>query len=314
MALDEVLTALELNGGWDSVAHVYRIKTAHGTAVVSPGSMFLKLGENFQPINHQPRFIDGKLRVSEEFVTQQLAPLLGEQIYYRNLDPPSKLAEPSQGTLDQLFAFLLRKKQPLEGRRSWALAIDPGHGGEDPGALGLAGSKEKDVVLAVSSQLERLVKMRQEGLVRMTRDGDYGLDLTSRLELAAAAKVDVLLSLHAQAAVSPGPRGIALFVRPDADIAGAERALGKSESLLLAMELSHSLQDAGYSVLGIYQAPVLPLGRGDLPRVLVEIGYLTNSDDHTALQDPASHKSLAKTLFSGLRAFADQQEVRSNAK
>ncbi|MGD9343373.1 MAG: hypothetical protein PVJ25_05010, partial [Desulfuromonadales bacterium] len=60
VSIDDVLTALELEGAWDSVAHVYVIRTAHGRAIISPGSQFLKIGDNFIPISHRPRFIDGK--------------------------------------------------------------------------------------------------------------------------------------------------------------------------------------------------------------------------------------------------------------
>jgi len=84
LSIDDVLEALELEGTWDSVAHIYVIRTPHGRAVISPGSQFLKIGDNFIPISHRPRFIDGKLRVSEVFLLRQLAPLLSEPIYYRN--------------------------------------------------------------------------------------------------------------------------------------------------------------------------------------------------------------------------------------
>ena len=63
VSIDDVLAALELEGAWDSVAHVYLIRTPHGRAIISPGSQFLKLGDNFIPIAHRPRFLDGKLRV-----------------------------------------------------------------------------------------------------------------------------------------------------------------------------------------------------------------------------------------------------------
>ena len=89
VAIDDVMAALELEGEWNSVAHVYKIRTQHGRAIISPGSQFLKLGDNFIPIAHRPRFIDGKLRVSEVFLLRQLAPLLTRPIHYRNHNPPA---------------------------------------------------------------------------------------------------------------------------------------------------------------------------------------------------------------------------------
>jgi len=74
ISIDDALGALDLEGSWDSVAHVYVIRTPHGRAIISPGSQFLKIGDNFIPISHRPRFIDGKLRVSEIFLLRQLAP------------------------------------------------------------------------------------------------------------------------------------------------------------------------------------------------------------------------------------------------
>lgn len=301
VAIDDVLAALKLEGEWDSVAHVYAIRTPHGQAVLSPGSQFLRLGDNFIPIAHRPRFIDSKLRVSEVFLLRQLAPLLAEPIYYRNHNPP----EPTEGKdpLDRLFAFLLRKKEPLAGSSKRVVSIDPGHGGEDSGALGLNGSKEKVVTLAVGQSLEKLLKMRQDAPVVMTRDGDYALDMERRLAIVAEGQADVMISLHAQAFFAAKASGVNLYIQPqtERDVPGG--VIVDNSSLKLAEIIRKKLKDNGFDVHGIKELPVYPLGRGDLPRVMVEMGSLTNAIDLAMLEDPIRQQDFARALFDGLQAF-----------
>lgn len=303
ISIDDVLSALELEGEWNSVAHVYAIRTPHGRAIISPGSQFLKLGDNFIPITHRPRFIDGKLQVSEVFLLRQLVPLLARPIYYRNHNPP--IATQSEDPLDRLFAFLLRKKEPVADGSKWVVSIDPGHGGDDSGALGLNGSKEKAVTLAVGQRLEKLLKMHQDAPVVLTRDGDYALDMENRLEVVAEGQADVMLSLHAQAFFSAETSGVNLYVQPQTERDVSDGVVVENSSLKLAEILQQKLADNGFDVHGIKELPVYPLGRGDLPRVLVEMGSLTNAVDLARLQDPTRQQDFARALFDGLQAFFD---------
>lgn len=310
IAIDDVLTALELEGEWDSVAHVFRIRTRHGWAVISPGSQFLKVGDNFVPISHRPQFIDSKLRVSEDFLLNQLAPLLAGPIRYLNSNP----SEPSddEDPLDRLFAFLLRR-QPQTGDSSQRIvAIDPAHGGIDNGAIGLEGKKEKVVTLEVAQRLERLLKMHQDAPVVMTRDADYALDAEARLQTIAQSGADVLLSLHAQSFAGPHARGVMLFVQ-SASGRDTPQGLGETDaSRRLAEALGRTLKTAGFHVAGIAEHTVLPLGRGDLPRVLVEMGALSNPDDLRILSDPTRQQDLARALFDGLQAFLKDDKESIN--
>ncbi len=301
ISIDDVLNALELEGTWDSVAHVYVIRTPHGRAIISPGSQFLKIGDNFIPISHRPRFIDGKLRVSEVFLLSQLAPLLTEPIYYRNHNPPAPTG--GEDPLDRLFAFLLRKKEPVADGSKWVVSIDPAHGGEDSGSLGSDGSKEKDLSLAVSQRLEKLLKMHQDAPVVMTRDGDYALDLDRRLEIVAEGQADVLLSLHAGAFFSPEASGVNLYVQPQTERDVPDGVIQENSSMKFAEILRQELKRKGFAVHQVKELPVYPLGRGDLPRVLVEMGSLTNGVDLITLQDPARQQDFARALFEGLQAF-----------
>lgn len=301
VAIDDVLSALELQGDWDSVAHVYKIKTPHGSAVISPGSQFLKIGENFIPISHRPRFIDGKLRISETFLLRQLAPLFSEPIYYRNYDPPETVE--NDDPLERLFSFLLRKKESVAEGSKRIISIDPAHGGADSGVLALDGTKEKDLSLAVAQRLEKLLKMHQDAPVIMTRDGDYAMQLEQRLQVVADAEADVLLSLHAQSFLSSNAAGINLYVQPqtEQDLAGAFPT--DNSSLVLAEHLRDNLTRKGFVVHEIRESLVYPLGRGDLPRVLVEMGCLNDPSDLSALKDPMRQQDFARALFDGLGSF-----------
>lgn len=310
LAADDVLAPLGLSGQWDSVEHAFRIKSPAGTASISPGSHYMRLGERFVPLSHPPRFIDGRLRIAENFIKGQLPLLLGEPVYYRNLDPPKETVTEAQGSLDQLFAFLLRKEQPESGPELRGVAIDPGHGGEDVGALGPGGSKEKAVTLEIARRLEKQLKMQMGIPIYLSRDGDYSLTPAQRVAPAARPDVDVLLQLHAQSSFGPAPRGVTLIVRPQEETAQGALPRGEGGSMRLARMLAAALRSSGVEVAGILQAPLLPLGRGNLPTVLVELGYLTNTADRELLRDPVGQEKLAGALFAGLKNYVDAlQEV-----
>jgi N-acetylmuramoyl-L-alanine amidase len=238
--------------------------------------------------------------VAEEFLSRHLPGLLDAPVYYRNLQPIASSAAPAS-SLDRFFAFILRKKEAVAAPVLRGVAIDPGHGGEDPGALGAGGRKEKEVTLEVARRLERLLKMRLDIPVFLTRSGDYAITPQQRVETAARPEVDILLLLHAQASFSPQLRGPNLFVRPD--IAGEGEQL---DSMRLARKLAVALREAGLGQATIRQAPLLPLGRGDLPTVLVEMGYLSNTQDLALLDHASGWDRYADALFAGVRAFADE--------
>lgn len=309
LAIDDVLPVLGMEGQWRSVKHVYEIKTPQGRAVISPGSHFLRIGSQVTPLAQPPRFIDGRLRISERFLQEQLAGLANRSVVYRNLDP-NKTEDPNPGTqLDRLFSFLLKRESGDIGniRAVTKIAIDPGHGGEDPGVIGADGIKEKQVTLAVAQKVARQIKMQLGMPVALSRNDDYALARDQRLQLFSQSGADVLLVLHAQASFNPSTHGIVLFVRPS-----EEQTSGVvSEydgSMQLAQALKSSLQAAGLPVHAIIRAPLLPLGRGDLPTVLVEMGYLSHVDDQARLTVEEGQRAMALALFNGLKDFAEKEQ------
>jgi len=307
VAIDEVLGIFGLTGQWDNVAHVYRIETPQGTAVISPGSNYLRLGERTVKVTHRPRFISGKLRVSETFLSEQFAPLLHLPLQLRNLDPVAP--PPPQSPLDELFALLLQQRPKSAADSQWVVAIDPGHGGQDAGAIGKDGTTERTVNLAVAEQLLKLLKMRREAPVIMTRDADYAVGAAQRHEAVTSGQADVLLSLHAQAHFSPLAQGVMLFVAPETvppvfpSGEAPSGVPGVNASRYLAEALRTALLAAGLQVPPILERALLPLGEGNLPRVLIEMGYLSNEADLARLRDSAHQRLLARALYDGLETF-----------
>lgn len=309
LAIDDVLPVLGMTGHWHSVKHVYTISTPVGKVVISPGSHFMRSGEVLTPLVTPPRFIDGRLRISGDFVQNNLAALAARTVAFRNLDP-GDTRDPNPGTeLDRLFAFLLRREpdDPAEFRTVSRVAIDPGHGGEDPGSIGLEGVKEKRITLEIAQKLEKQIKMKMGLPVVLTRNNDYALTGEQRLKALSQSGADLLLILHAQGSLSPVPRGVVLFVRPKEEQAGGTVSV-QDESMRLARALQSSLKAAGLPVAGIVRAPLLPLGRGDLPGVLVEMGYLSRVEDQARLSVEAGQQALALALYDGLHTYAGQNQ------
>lgn len=321
VAIDDVLADVGLSGRWDNVDHVYRIETKQGTAIISPGSDYLRFGDRAVKVSHRPRFIDGRLRVSEDFLAGQLIPTLDLPLQINNLNPVAP--PPEESPLDLLFSLFLQRRPRAVADSQWVVAIDPGHGGQDAGALGRDGITEQAVNLGVALQLQKLLKMRRAAPVVMTRDGDYDVSTSQRLEAVSSGQADVLLSLHTQTFVTPVPQGVNLFVAPPRRVEPSDGATANrtpaapaiNASLRLAEALQATLQAGGYQVAPIHERALLPLGQGDLPRVMIEMGYMSNDADLARLRDPVGQQQLARILFDGLESFLksyqDLQEAPS---
>ena len=309
IAVEDALSAVGLSGHWDDIQHLFKIKTKFGWAEISPASGYLKLSDEFYPLKEKPRFIDGRLRVTDSFILNQLAQLTGRSIYFRNLDPEREnVPEHDPSGLEKFFAFLLNKKTTKTGPLLRAVAIDPGHGGLDSGVIAKSGYKEKQLNLEVAEKLAKQLKMKLGVPIYLSRDGDYELSMEQRLQAASHEDVDIWLLVHAQAAFSPELSGVTLFVRPEenaqkvADEAAAEALT--SDSMKLAQELTNALRDKGINVRGIFTSSRLSLGRGNLPTVQIELGYLSHPEELRQLQTPEYQNQIVQALYSGIHSFA----------
>ncbi len=315
IAIEDALDVVGLTGHWDSIRHSFIIKTKRGRAEISPASGFMKISGEYYPLQDKPRFIDGRLRVTDSFILNQLAQLTGQSIYFRNLDPATNSAPAKQSNnLEKLFSFLLNKKTTKNGSLIRAVAIDPGHGGLDTGVIAPSGYKEKQLNLEVAEKLAKQLKMKLGIPIYLSRDGDYELTMEQRLQSASKEDIDVWILLHAQAAFSAELRGVTLFIRAEEmtkNVSGENVVKPvKSGSLLLANNLALALRESAINVRGIYPSSRLTLGRGNLPTVQVELGFLSNPEELQQLQSSDYQNKIVQALYTGIRRYAKQSKEK----
>ncbi len=181
--------------------------------------------------------------------------------------------------------------QPPRGGH--VVAIDPGHGGKDPGAIGATGLVEKDVVLDVGLRLRDVLRRHSVRTV-MTREADVFVDLADRVPIALRAGATVFVSVHANATT----RGV---------IRGVETYYLKPNSLLLATWIQEEMgRTLGIPDRGVRTANFKVLRDSPVPAVLVEIGYLTNLEDEALLRTPAFRQKVAEAIARGVVRFTSQ--------
>ncbi len=222
------------------------------------------------------------------------------------------------------------------------VVIDPGHGGDDHGAAGGDGLREKDLVLDVSQRLAS--KLEALGMhVLLTRTEDVFVPLEERTSIANDARAKLFVSIHANASGLRGVRGIETFFASAEATDESARALAEQENRafagqglpaaaadplvailgdLLANEHLHASQefarmaqqrlvpDANGHSRGVKQAPFVVLMGVQMPAALVEIGFLTNAEDETALRSEAERERLADALASAVQSFRERYDAR----
>ena len=219
------------------------------------------------------------------------------------------------------------------------VAIDPGHGGEDPGAIGPSGLREKDVVLAVALQLRDRINSVPGMRAMLTRDADFFVPLHERVRKARRVQADLFVSIHADAFFTPQARGASVFAlsangassaaaRWMANKENAADAVGglnnvavKDSQVLRAMldmstaaQIKDSLQ-IGREVLerigkvgalhkrSVEQAGFAVLKAPDIPSILVETAFISNPDEEAKLRDPDYQRLLVEALHTGIRRY-----------
>jgi N-acetylmuramoyl-L-alanine amidase len=220
------------------------------------------------------------------------------------------------------------------------VALDPGHGGEDPGAIGPTGLREKDVVLAIALQLRDRINARPGMRAMLTRDGDYFVPLQDRVRKARRVQADLFVSIHADAFITPKARGASVFALSQggatstaarwmadrenaADMVGGVNLKSKHADVLrtlLDMSTTAQIKDSlriGGEVLGqigrvgklhkprVEQASFAVLKAPDIPSILVETAFISNPGEEAKLRDPRYQKQLVEALATGIgRYFA----------
>ncbi|MBW5801634.1 N-acetylmuramoyl-L-alanine amidase [Halomonas elongata] len=239
---------------------------------------------------------------------------------------------------------VVEKAQP-HPKRDIIIAVDAGHGGEDPGATGPSGTREKDVVLEMAKRLSRLINAAEGFKAVMIRDGDYYVGLRQRTHIAREQKADFFVSLHADAFNSPRPHGSSVFALSQSGatsetakwlaatenrsdlIGGVDGNLSlddKDEVLrgvLLDLTMTATLNDSltiGGQVLDrlgrindlhksrVEQAGFVVLKSPDIPSLLVETGFISNPQEEKRLRDGGYQQRMMQAVFGGIRAHFER--------
>jgi N-acetylmuramoyl-L-alanine amidase len=177
------------------------------------------------------------------------------------------------------------------------VAIDPGHGGGDPGAVGINGLQEKGVVFSVSSQVAQ--QLRRKGInAVLTRTGDQEIDLAPRVSTAARVRADLFVSIHANSISLSRP-----------DINGLETYYYVSAQGRRLAKAIHNriLRGTNMQDKGIRQARFYVIRHTKMPAVLVEIGFVTGSQDAARLASPAGRTQLAEAIAQGIMDYIQSQ-------
>ncbi|NJL23373.1 MAG: N-acetylmuramoyl-L-alanine amidase, partial [Leptolyngbyaceae cyanobacterium SM1_3_5] len=179
------------------------------------------------------------------------------------------------------------------------IVIDPGHGGPDPGAIGIGGLRETDIVLDISRQVGAILE-RQGVSVVMTRTSERNLELEPRVQIADRANADLFVSIHANAISMSRP-----------DVNGIETYFyGSSASQRLAQAIQSSIiRNVGGVDRGVRSARFYVLRNTDMPAVLVETGFVTGRDDARNLADPAYRSRMAAAIAQGILQYVQQNNL-----
>lgn len=229
------------------------------------------------------------------------------------------------------------------------VAIDAGHGGEDPGASGASGSREKDITLALAKKLKQQLDAQDNMRGVLIRDGDYFVPLGQRVVKARGLKADLFLSIHADAFIKPHARGSSVFAlsengassaaarwlakkENDADLIGGMNIDVKDPSLkrtLIDLTQTTTINDSmklGHAVLKeiggintlhkshVEQAGFAVLKAPDIPSILVETAFISNPEEEQRLNDPAYQDKLVDAIVDGIKSYFAQHPLAAPSR
>jgi N-acetylmuramoyl-L-alanine amidase len=228
--------------------------------------------------------------------------------------------------------------EPGDLTRLVTIALDPGHGGEDPGAVGRGGNHEKNVVLAIARRLKSKLEQQPNVRVLLTRDGDYFVPLNVRVQKARKVQADLFVSIHADAFIEPTARGSSVFALSEkgasstaarwlankenaADLIGGINIRNKNPQLAsVLLDLSttaqindslklarHMLREIGtvnrLHKPHVEQAGFAVLKAPDIPSVLVETAFISNPEEEAKLTDEKYQDQMADALRRGIMRY-----------
>jgi N-acetylmuramoyl-L-alanine amidase len=255
------------------------------------------------------------------------------------VDPITQLLEErAKSTIAPLAKVAPEEDLSQKLTRLVTIALDPGHGGEDPGAVGAGGNFEKNVVLSIARRLKARLEQQPNIRVMLTRDGDYFVPLHERVQKARKVQADLFVSIHADAFVEPTARGSSVFALSEkgasstaarwlankensADLIGGINIKSKHQhlaSVLLDLSTTAQINDSlklAKSVLGeisninklhkgmVEQAGFAVLKAPDIPSILVETAFISNPEEEARLTDENYQDKMADALMKGIRRY-----------
>lgn len=233
-------------------------------------------------------------------------------------------------------AFFVESQAATKGILK-TIVIDPGHGGEDTGAIGPTGIKEKDVNLNIAKELEKLIQEKMDALVILTRTGDTFVSLDERTNIANMNNADIFISIHANASYRKGAEGVeTYFLSFDASDEDAKRAaafenavasfenkavntniedlktilmdMAQTSVLNESSQFAEIVQENLCKVLkvenrGIKQAPFIVLVGAAMPAVLVEVGFISNANEEKKLTEKETQRGIAEAILKSILTF-----------
>jgi len=244
--------------------------------------------------------------------------------------PPANPAEPT--------TVVRAVKDPAK-RKTFVVAIDPGHGGEDPGAIGPTGTREKNVVLAISRELASLINKEPGMRAFLVRDGDYFIPLRGRIDKARALQADLFISVHADAFKDARAHGASVFTLSEhgasseaarwlaeqenrSDLIGGVSLDDKDQTLAsILIDLSQTASNEASLTLGssvlsqmkgiaplhgskqVQQAGFAVLKSPDIPSILVETEFISNPAAEKKLNSKQYQQQIAKAVMQGVREY-----------
>jgi N-acetylmuramoyl-L-alanine amidase len=227
-------------------------------------------------------------------------------------------------------AYSLARQLGLGARR---IALDAGHGGHDPGAIGRGGAQEKDITLSVVLRLEKLIRRELGADVVLTRDRDVFIPLEERTAIANASGADLFLSVHINSARNPAGRGIETYYLSFAKNAAAEELAARENAISQATmkdlnnlvkaittnskidesrDFAAAIQAGMVTGLGrdfrvqnrgVHTAPFYVLIGANMPSILAEVGFISNAEEERWLRSDDYQESLAQALLAGVRQY-----------
>lgn len=246
---------------------------------------------------------------------------------------------------EQTSTAVVHVNENADKQRDVIIAVDAGHGGEDPGSIGGRGSQEKRVTLQIAKRLAKLIDAEPGMQAVMVRTGDYFVDLNKRSEIARRNKVDLLVSVHADAFTSPQPQGASVWVlskrRANSEIGrwleqqekhsellgGAAEVLQGSQAeryvaqAIIDMKMDYS-RETGYKVAknvldeighvaklhkrAPEYASLAVLKSPDIPSLLVETGFISNPHEEKLLNQSSHQQKLANAIHRGIAEYFKQ--------